>query len=339
MQQQSDYPQRRRAVPAWLLSLGVHAALLVVLSFLFAGAHGSLPAPEQLRPVGIVLAKRTAESDAQYFSDASEPIDAVEPEAGANAAAVAASTAAAADLDSLAVSEFALPSAADVSLAGVTAVDRPSLTVAGGRTKLPGVDESEIIAQAQARLKAANARGPTARLGIFGSREPVGNSFVFLIDRSKSMGGNGLGVLQDAAKELVRALKPLTPEQRFQVIVYHDKCVYLNQRRLLPATPENKDAVPDFLGGKAAFGATEHARALMSALRLEPDVIFLLTDGGEPALTDQQIRSLAKLAGDRTSIHCLQFGSGPLQDPNNFLKRLADQTHGEYGYIDVRDRR
>ena len=106
-----------------------------------------------------------------------------------------------------------------------------------------------------------------------------------------------------------------------------------------PATDANKALVPGFLSTKAAFGATEHERALMSALSLEPDILFLLTDGGEPALNDRQILAIAKFASPRTSIHCIQFGSGPLQDANNFLARLAAATGGEYGYVDVNQRR
>ena len=146
-------------------------------------------------------------------------------------------------------------------------------------------------------------------------------------------------MLQDAEDELVRVLQGLGPEHQFQVVVYHDQSVYLERRELLDATEENKALVPGFLGSKAAFGATEHERALMSALSLEPDVIFLLTDGGEPALKEQQIRNIAKYAGPRTSIHCIQFGIGPHREANNFLARLAAATGGEYGYVDVNQRR
>jgi len=241
--------------------------------------------------------------------------------------------------ESLVLSEFALPRTSGLPLGGISSVDTPSLTVSNSRPRLPGIDESAIIADEQAKLRAANARGPTTKLGVFGSKEAVGGSFVFLIDRSQSMGGGGLGVLQDAEDELVRALKGLEAKHRFQVVVYHDKSVYLQRRELLPATAANKALVPGFLSTKAAFGATEHERALMSALSLEPDVIFLLTDGGEPLLKDQQIRAIAKFASPRTSIHCVQFGSGPLQDSNIFLARLAAATGGEYGYVDVNQRR
>lgn len=340
MHDELQLDSRRKLVPAWLLSVSVHVVALISLSFLAVGAGNSSPTEEVARPVGIVLTRPSTDLQREYFDETSE--DATDRDAQPDADAerqplkpnVAESLA-----ESLVLPELALPNTSDIPLAGISSVGTPSLTVSSSRPKLPGIDESAIIAEEQAKLRAANARGPTTTLGVFGSKEAVGGSFVFLIDRSQSMGGGGLGVLKDAEAELVRVLKGLEAEHRFQIVVYHDKSVYLERRELLPATDANKALVPDFLSTKAAFGATEHERALMSALSLEPDVIFLLTDGGEPILKDQQIRAIAKIASPRTAIHCLHFGSGPLRDANNFLARLAAATGGEYGYIDVNQRR
>ena len=327
---------RRKLVPAWLLSVAVHVVLLICISLFAVSADNSSATEEAVRPVGIVLARKTANLEREYFDETSEDATVRSWQANAGADDSLLQPSFPANMpESLVLSEFALPKTSDIPLGGISSVDTPNLTVSNSRPKLPGIDESAIIAEAQARLRAANARGPTAKLGVLGSKEAVGGSFVFLIDRSQSMGGSGLGVLRDAGDELVRVLKNLTPEHRFQVVVYHDKSVYLQRRELLPATAANKALVPGFLSTKAAFGATEHERALMSALSLAPDVIFLLTDGGEPTLKDQQIRAIAKLAWPRTSIHCIQFGTGPLQDSNNFLVRLAAATGGEYGYVDV----
>lgn len=104
---------------------------------------------------------------------------------------------------------------------------------------------------------------------------------------------------------------------------------------MLEASPENQAHVNGFLSGLVAMGATEHERALLSALYLEPDVIYLLTDGGDPPLTDRQIRRIAQLARNRTTIHCVEFGWGPLQDGNSFLRRLAGATGGSYVYVDM----
>jgi hypothetical protein len=336
MPDEFQFESRRVIVPAWLLSVGVHAILLICISFLAVGNGDSSPTEESARSVGIVLARKSDNVDREYFEGTSE--DALESDSSADARS-SQSSIPPTQSASLVLSELALPKTSDLPFMGVTSVDTPRLAVSNLRPKLPGIDESAIIADEQAKMRAAAARGPTTKLSVFGSKEATGGSFVFLIDRSQSMGVGGLGVLQDAEEELVRVLKGLEAAHRFQVVVYHDKTVYLERRELLPATDANKALVPGFLGSKAAFGATGHELALMSALSLKPDVIFLLTDGGEPTLNDQEIRALAKLAVPRTSIHCIQFGTGPLQDSNNFLARLAAATGGEYGYVDVNGRR
>lgn len=340
MHDEFQLANRRTLVPAWLLSVGVHVLLLICISFLAVGTGQSTLMEEPERPVGIVLARKSTDLEHEYFDETTEDTIDHDSQADASDDSRAPPSSAPASLpESLAIAEFALPTTSDLPLSGVTSLDRPSLSVSNSRPKLPGVDESAIIAEEQARMRAAATRGPTTTLSVFGSAEATGGSFVFLIDRSQSMGGGGLGVLQDAEDELVRVLSGLEEKHRFQVAVYHDKSVYIERRELLAATDENKSLVRDFLGTKAAFGATNHKFALTSALSLEPDIIFLLTDGGDPGLKDHEIREIARFASTRTSIHCIQFGTGPLRDSNNFLARLAAATGGEYGYIDVNQRR
>jgi len=285
---------------------------LILLSFVVVGAARIDRDDELVRTAGIVLAKKIDAQNREYFDETPETEPKEEAETSTesstspDSAAITPSSA-----DSFGVSDLALPSAADIAVPDASAVDAPRLTVGGRRLKLPGIDESEIVAEAQEAFRIANERGPMTRLGIFGSKKALGGSFVFLIDRSKSMGSSGLGVLRAAEKELSEAVERLEPVHHFQVVVYHAKCIYMNDRKLLPATGDNKAGVADFIATKAAFGRTEHALALTSALTLTPDVIFLITDGGEPPLKDHEIRNISKLAGKRTSIHCLHFGSTP----------------------------
>lgn len=338
MKPDMQFDRQPKRVPAWTLSVGVHVVLLIALSLLSTTTGTALPTDEPARSVGIVLARPSSEQVREYFDESKGESSSEATRESSRPSLPSSENVEIVDTESFVLSEFALPKTNDLPLAGATSVDTPNLTVSSARPKFAGLDDSAIVAEEQARFLAANARGPTIRLGIFGSQEAVGGSFVFLIDRSQSMGGGGLGVLQDAEQELVRVLKRLEPEHRFQVVVYHNKTVYLQNRELLPATPANKALVSDFLSSKAAFGATEHEGALMSVLSLEPDVIFFLTDGGEPKLKDHQIRTIARLAGARTSIHCIHFGSGPLREADNFLARLAAATGGEYGYVDVNQR-
>src|SRR5262249_47810121 len=141
----------------------------------------------------------------------------------------------------------------------------------------------------EAALRAADAKiprepiptGPTAPLSLFGVAAE-GRSFVFVIDRSASMGAEGLGVMQIAAKELASQLDSLSPAQTFQVVAYNQSVTYLYGRDLLSASAENRHKLVRFVSDLAAFGQTDHIRGLLAALKLKPEVIYLFTDGGDP---------------------------------------------------------
>jgi len=207
------------------------------------------------------------------------------------------------------------------------------------RMKLPFslVDEAAILADDASQHRPGRPSGPKATLHVFNSPPVAGHSFVFVIDRSASMGAGGLGAIGAAAKELAAQLGSLTADQRFQVVVYNQSSVYLTGRELIPATDENKAKLVKFISELADFGQTEHERGLLAALRLKPDVIFLLTDGGDPHLRPGQTGFLAEQTVGQTSIHCLHFGTGSADavPADHFLRRLAAETGGSYGFITV----
>ena len=149
------------------------------------------------------------------------------------------------------------------------------------------------------------------------------------------MGSGGLGVLFRATREFDSSLAVLEPSHRFQILAYNHNRVFFGDDDLVPATDANKQLVRKFMQGLAAFGATNHFMAITSALNRNPDVIFLLTDGGDPPLSESQLAQIRKRAAGRTTIHCLQFGGRPADGEENFMHRLARQNGGSYRYIDV----
>ncbi len=212
---------------------------------------------------------------------------------------------------------------------------RLSAPTRSGRPRiLPGLGDDEIIEGDPLRNRPAGPSGPTARMTLFG-HAGEGRSFVFLIDRSKSMGRHGLGAIAAAERELLRELENLKPDHKFQIIAYNQGLRAISRKEMLDASEENKQLAHRFMRETVAAGSTEHEPALTAALRLKPDVVFLLTDGGEPLLSAPEIDLLTRENGRRTVIHCLQFGSGPLQEEDNFLAQLAQRNGGGYGYIDM----
>jgi hypothetical protein len=230
-----------------------------------------------------------------------------------------------------------LPKLAEgVSGAGVDgdSLQLPALTGTGRPRILPGLGDEEILANDPLRNRPAGPSGPTAKMTLFG-RAGVGRSFVFLIDRSKSMGSQGLGAIAAAQRELVRELAQLAPDHRFQIIAYNQGLLMLSRRGMVEATEQNRLRADEFLTTVVAAGGTEHEPPLSIALRLRPDVIFVLTDGGDPPLSNPEIDLLTRENDGHTAIHCVHFGSGVLQDKDNFLRQLAARNSGGYSYVDV----
>lgn len=190
--------------------------------------------------------------------------------------------------------------------------------------------------EADRKLLAARApKGDPTTIRVFGSGDLTGRSFVFVLDRSKSMGNSGLGVIHAARQELSTAINQLEPTHFFQIVAYHHKTVTLSSRKMLSATDEHQQQVPEFIANLAAFGSTDHNNGLVSALTFRPDVIVLMTDGRYPELNATELKQIRRMAEPKCQIHCIQFGLGPLQQSDNFMRRLAEQNDGSFRYVDV----
>jgi hypothetical protein len=196
-------------------------------------------------------------------------------------------------------------------------------------------DDLKLIQAEQRLLRARAPKGDPTTISIFGSGGMTGRSFVFVIDRSHSMGSQGLGVIDAARTELSTAINQLEAHHTFQIVGYHERTNTMLRRQLLPASEENKKAVPGYIGSMAAFGATDHENGMVAALAFKPDVIVLLTDGGFPVLNSGQLKMIKQMAPNRCEIHCVQFGIGSLQKATNFMTRLAEENDGSFRYIDV----
>jgi hypothetical protein len=328
-----------RRIPAWLMSLALHLAALLLGTLLVRGTYLPAARHEPERPTSIVLARAGANATPQYYSDEEVPADSAETSAANQATETTANEDSAASGSAPPAAGIELPGASAATTNPGALVIRPSLTTGRGTPKLGGLSDADvaaILAEEAGRPRNVAPTGPTAKLSLFGSAQAEGRSFVFLIDRSQSMGHQGLGAIAAAAKELAASIDALGPEQRLQVIAYNQKPLALGGWEMLPATPENKRKLIEFVANTAAFGATEHELGLFAALRHKPEVVFLFTDGGDPELKPGQLRSIREAAAGRTAIHCLHFGSGPPAEDENFLRRLAEQTGGSYVYIDMR---
>jgi len=345
---QSDHDARLdsrwASVPTWLLSLAAHLLLAILGSLLVRGNSSFRENTAAERPVEIVLAKRS-ENRAQYFNDeVSERHEVLRPAIDSPRASGPAGTGPVGPVSGQEqpplLANIELPAALPLSPTAENILVSPHLGPAPGKPRITGnLDEAAVLAEDALIPRPKQPTGPTAQLSLFGAPPAEGRSFVFVIDRSASMGRGGLGAHQAAAKELARRIDQLTDEHTFQVVAYNQSVVYLTDRELITASAENKRRLVRFIADLPAYGQTEHGRGLLAALRLKPEVIFLLTDGGDPAPDAGQLRLIREAAAsNRTSIHCLHFGRGAPSDLGAFLPRLAAENRGSYAYIDMNAR-
>jgi hypothetical protein len=302
--------------PAWLLSMVVHLVLFVALGLAIRVApRGVLADPD--RRGGIALVQEDQGRTA-YWGEAEAEQAAAQQAAASNP--TAASLPAAQEIPRGAGPS--LPADSGTSAAG-SGVSVPAAQTAG-RGGRPGRDLS----------------GTPATTGIFGLKA-TGNRFVYVFDRSASMDGFQGRPLRAAKDQLIHSLADLQSDNQFQIIFYNQRTTLFNPYfprppKLLAGDHSMKEDAARFVREMTAEGSTSHVEALRLALAMQPDVVFFLTDAGEPQMSWaelQEIRRMNERLG--ASINAIEFGSGPFQGGNNFLVRLADENNGQHTYVDV----
>jgi von Willebrand factor type A domain len=178
--------------------------------------------------------------------------------------------------------------------------------------------------------------GNYTRTKVFGL-EAQGTKFVYVFDRSGSMGEDHGKPLKAAKAELLASLADLDEHNQFYIIFYNQEPRLFDggpaKGQLVFATPENKQAATDFVNSITADGNTNHTSALMAAICLRPDVIFLLTDGEEKDdLTAADLDRIDRLNGGGASINVIQFA--PTPRPGSSLVELAKSNRGQNVFID-----
>lgn len=150
----------------------------------------------------------------------------------------------------------------------------------GGGNK--GSHSASVIAlTAGARGGEQAATKPSKSRASFFGANAEGNRFVFVIDSSGSMRGPRW---ESLCKELIRAIKSLSPDQEFFVIGFDSLAhpmfgVPPPRGKFLKAINKNVDRLQNWIRSVRLGNNTLPAAAVGLAMKLEPDAIFLLSDG------------------------------------------------------------
>ena len=176
--------------------------------------------------------------------------------------------------------------------------------------------------------------GEKAQVSLFGVKAE-GSKFVYVLDRSGSTEGK---LLAAAKAQILASIEKIDDVHQFQLVVYNERPKAYNPAgpngQLAFGTDANRAEVKRFLGTIEAEGGTDHVAALSMAIRMRPDVIFLLTDGDKPLVTARELARIDRI-GPGIMIHTIQFGDGPQRDAEWLDGKLAHQSGGEYRYVDT----
>lgn len=151
----------------------------------------------------------------------------------------------------------------------------------------------------------------------------AGQRFVFLIDASGSM-LDGKDVA--ARRELVASVKRMAPHMELEVIFFTNTMTRLFGK--FQSLEDRRQVISEIESAKPLTGGTPVMPALSEALGMEPDAIFLLTDGvfAEGDISGQT-RTLNR---NEIPINTIAFVNRSME---SVLKKVASDSGGDYRYV------
>jgi len=342
-------------VPSWLLSFCIHAALVLALASVLPGLRGGIVGDPDgdFRKIGIYVGQSGDGDGSGNANGSNQGSD----QNNANASLSIRKT----GVESTPATAPTLePPAAEVMAPVVPLAEPPAKAMA--LIIGPGGQSSKSTTTPEIISKSASSPSPNAatdRRSVAGSndgrggpRGSLGNApffgiwdrglkYVYVIDCSGSMYGHD--AIRAAKNELLSSLRMLARTQQFQIVFYSQQQKWLTAEgkkefQYFAANDVNRRLAAQFTAEIQPDDGTLHLPALKLALRLHPDVLFFLTDGGDPGLNDDELEEVRRANNGQTRIHCVQFDSGEeakQTSGGSFVRKLAAQNHGQYTYRDV----
>jgi hypothetical protein len=186
---------------------------------------------------------------------------------------------------------------------------------------------------------------PADRPGIGAVPKGVGSYYglalyarriVFVIDISGSMAGPRITA---AKRELTAAIGGLPDDAELGIVAFHSR-VFVWRPNLTRADAAGKQAAAQYAYQLVPGGHTATYDAVEAAFRLDPEAIYLLSDGAPNAGRIPMPAAIVNAVGAmnrarRISIYCFGIAPGLPDSPMElFMRTLAEQNFGRYRRLD-----
>ena len=226
----------------------------------------------------------------------------------------------------------------------VKAPETPTPGVAQSQTPIPvPVPNPGTTVQSAPVAQQVEALGNLRSMQSAGRSTPFsgGNYFVgggnakkvvYVVDYSGSMQGSKH---DNSRQNLVAALEQLNPthamntDRRFYVFFFNDKFeAQPGTRGLMPATNSNLQDARNWINSLQTSGGTNPVPAVQEALDMEPEEIWILSDGNFSESAVDAIRVANQKV--KASIHTIGINADA---PT--LKRIAEENQGMFRYVQL----
>ena len=290
-------PRRRAKLAAWTASVGIHAALGWLVLTDDAGQLRNLPPAES-------MTRDELPADDFSFSMAVERTS--EP-APAKPITIAMPT-------GQRPVEPLRPSAISPEMKNLV---RDLAARPAARVEVQDIAPIEFRQPAQGGT-AASPVPPVEKKPVFGKGRPLhgalpsGQSVVYVLDRSTSMGLTR-ETFDAARAALLASIEALPAETRFQVIAYNGRAMRVLPGNLLKIADGQTEKLADALLALAPEGDSRHADALRAALALGGDYLVFITDAGHEELTE--LRPILKGHAKPVAVSVVRVGGGKVSEP------------------------
>ena len=256
---------RRRRLPPWVVSLGVHAVLVLALGTLSFATLQDFPNP-------LLSASIDGDEDIldeialiDFATPLSDELEEDNPLTDFEAL----------DFNEVELSEADAPWAeSEIAEVSPSTFDSPPVDFGSLMT-----DASQAGGAGEAGKSANKGGGPRGGTKFFGARSK-GGRFVFAVDNSGTMNE---GRMETTLIEIERSVGKMSEDQLFHVMFYSDQVYPMffpdSIEKLAPATQENKRRLSQWLRTVEMCVGGEVNKALELAAKMKPDTVFLLSDG------------------------------------------------------------